>query len=182
MSKFCFFSIFLQAYKTAVKEWKTKNPDAAKGYTTDAWWEQPQFQKSVQERQRKNEAEIQQVKDARQEEVEKIATEWAKREYYQVSMSAEGTKLSEEDYIKEVWDRALFEGDLKYRQMNGAANDPDGELADFQAQQDRKKEIMLKRAKEELREVLDQENLGGDNVPGLDDEEIPEDPDDKKMY
>ena len=121
------------------------------------------------------------VKDARQEEVEKIAREWAKREYFRVSMSAEGTKLSEDDYIKEVWDRALFEGDLKYRQMNGEANDPESELADFKAQQERKKEIMLKRAKDELREVLEKENLGG-NVPGLDDEEVPENPDDKKMY
>lgn len=169
------------AYKEAVKEWKTKNPDAAKGYTTDAWWESEQFQKSVKARARKNEAEIQVAKDARVEEVEKIAREWAQREYFRVNMSADGTKLSEEDYIKEIWDRALFEGDLKYRQMNGEANDPDGELANFESQQERKQEIMLKRAKDELREVLDKENLGG-NVPGLDDEEKPEDPEDKKMY
>jgi hypothetical protein len=56
-----------QAYKEAVKEFKTKNPDAAKGgYTSDAWWESPEFQKSVQARKRKNEAEAeaQVVKDA----------------------------------------------------------------------------------------------------------------------
>lgn len=174
-----------KAYKEAVKKWKTENPDAAKGYTTDAWWESEQFQKSVKARQKKEEAAIQVAKDARQEEIEKIAREWAKREYFQVSMSAEGTKLSEEDFIKEVWDRALFEGDLKYRQLNGEANDPEGELADFKAQQERKKVIMLKRAKEELRDVLDKENLGG-NVPGLDDEddESKYDPDfdDNKMY
>lgn len=162
-------------------KWKTENPDAAKGYTTDAWWESEQFQKSVKARARKDEEEIQVVKDARQNEVEKIAREWAKREYFRVSTSAEGTKLSEDDYIKEVWDRALFEGDLKYRQMNGEANDPEGELADFKSQQERKQEMMLKRAKDELREVLDKENLGGD-VPGLDDEEKPKDPDDIKMY
>jgi hypothetical protein len=55
-----------QAYKEAVKEFKTKNPDAAKGgYTSDAWWESPEFQKSVQARKRKNEAEAeaQQVKE-----------------------------------------------------------------------------------------------------------------------
>jgi hypothetical protein len=124
------------------------------------------------------------VKDARQEEIEKIAREWAKREYFQVSMSADGTKLSEEDFIKEVWDRALFEGDLKYRQMNGEANDPEGELADFKAQQERKKVIMLKRAKDELREILDKENLGG-NVPGLDDDDEKKgnpDLDENKMY
>ena len=121
------------------------------------------------------------VKDARQDEVEKIAREWAKREYFRVSTSADGTTLSEDDYIKEVWDRALFEGDLKYRQLNGEANDPETELADFRAQQERKKEVMLARAKDELRAELDKENLGGD-VPGLDDEEVPENPDDQKMY
>jgi hypothetical protein len=170
-----------QAYKAAVQEWKTKNPDAAKGYTSDAWWESEEFQKSVRERKRKDEAEVQQVKDARQQEVEKIGMEWAKREYFRASMSADGTKLSEDDYIKEVWDRALLEGDLKYRQMVGEANDPEGELADFKAGQARKKIVMLKRAKQELRDVLDKENLGGD-IPGLDDEENPEDPVDKRVF
>ena len=165
-----------------MKKWKTENPDAAKGYTTDAWWESEQFQKSVRERARKNEVEIQLVKDARQEEVEKIATEWAKREYFRVSTSAEGTKLSEEDFIKDIWERALLEGDIKYRQKHGEANDPEGEYADFAKQQERKKVVMLKQAKDELREVLDAENLGGDDIPGLDDEEEPENPDDKKMY
>jgi len=175
---------FLQNYKEAVHKWKTENPDAAKGYTTDAWWESEQFQKSVKERQRKNEKEIQVVKDARQQEVEKVAMEWAKREYFRVSTSSEGTKLTEEEYIKEVWERALFEGDLKYRQAHGESNDPKGELIEFRKTQDRKKEIMLKRAKQELRDELDKENLGGSDIPGLDDEPSEGDPDfdDNKMY
>lgn len=168
-----------------MKKWKTENPDAAKGYTTDAWWETEAFQKSVRERQRKDEAEVQSVKDARQQEIENIAMEWAKREYFRVSTSPEGTELSEEDFIKDVWDRALFEGDLKYRQMHGEANDPESEFANFQARQKKKQEVMLDRAKKELRETLDSDGLGGD-VPGLDDEddESKYDPDfdDKKMY
>lgn len=168
-------------YKEAVKEFREKNPDAAKGYTTDAWWEGEEFQKSVKSRIEKDERDVQVVVDARVTEVEKIAMEWAKREFYRVSMSADGTTLNEADYIKEVWERALFEGDLKYRQTHGEATDPDGELADFQAQQERKQEIMLKRAKDDLRAELDKENLGG-NVPGLEDEEEPASPDDIKMY
>ena len=164
-----------------MQKWKTENPDAAKGYTTDAWWESEQFQKSVRERQRKNAQEIQTVKNARQEEVEKIAREWAKREYFKASTSAEGTKLTEDEFMKDIWERALLEGDLKYRETHGEDNDPAGELEDFKRQQERKKEIMLKKAKEELREILDKENLGGD-VPGLDDEEKPIDKDDIKMY
>ncbi|CAB9512724.1 expressed unknown protein [Seminavis robusta] len=170
-----------KAYKEAVEKWKTEYPDAAKGYTSDAWWESEEFQKSVKARQSKNEKEIQMVKDAKQEEVEKIAKEWAKREYFRESMSADGTKLTKEEYIESVWERALFEGDLKYRETHNEDSDPQGELVDFKALQERKQVAMLKRAKQELRDVLDEENLGGD-VPGLDDdEEKPEDPDDKKM-
>lgn len=176
------FFLYLQKYKEAVKEFRKENPDFASGYTNDIWWETEQFQKSVRERERKNKEEVQIVKDARQVEIERIATEYAKREFFRVSTSAEGTKLSEEEYIKEIWDRALLEGDIKFRQLNGEANDPEGEIANFAAQQERKQEIMLKKAKQDLRTVLDEENLGGDNIPGLDDEDAPENPDDKKMY
>ena len=84
--------------------------------------------------------------------------------------------MSEEDFTKSVWDRAMFEGDLKYRQMKGEVVDEETELADFKTRQQRKQEAMLKRAKEELVEVLDEENLGGDDLKsklmeGSDDDE-----------
>jgi len=155
-----------KAYQKYIDEWKEKNPDAAKGYTTDAWWESEAFQKSIRRRKVKEEEEIQLVKDTRTEEIEKIAMEWAKREYFRQSMSSGtgATDLAEDEFIKSVWDRAMFEGDLKYRQMNGEVTDAENELADFKAQQERKKQMMLKRAKEELAEVLDAEDLGGDDL------------------
>lgn len=155
-----------EAYQEHVDNWKKENPDAAKGYTTDAWWETEQFQKSVKARSKREEKEIQLVKDARTEEVEKIATEWAKREYFRQSMSSGigATQLSEEEFIKSVWDRAMFEGDLKYRQISGESTNAEAELADFKAKQERKKQMMLKRAKEELAEALNEENLGGDDL------------------
>merc|ERR1712151_546261 len=81
------------------------------------------------------------------------------------------TDLAEDEFIKSVWDRAMFEGDLKYRQMNGEVTDAENELADFKAQQERKKQMMLKRAKEELAEVLDAEDLGGDDLEPQNDED-----------
>lgn len=155
-----------EAYQKHIDEWKESNPDAAKGYTTDAWWESEAFQKSVRKRNKREEEEVQSVKDARTEEIEKIAMEWAKREYFRQSMSSGtgATDLAEDDFIKSVWDRAMFEGDLKYRQINGEVTDAENELADFKAQQERKKQMMLKRAKEELAEVLDAEDLGGDDL------------------
>lgn len=113
----------------------------------------------------KREAEIQKVKDDRTMQIEKIAKEWAKREYFRQSMA--GTvddNMSEEAFIESVWDRALFEGDLKFRQMNGEAPDADAELADFKARQERKKQTMLKRAKEELQEMLAEDELLDDEL------------------
>ena len=50
------FHFLKQAYKQAVKEFKTKNPDAALGYTTDAWWETAEFKKLVESRKRNDAA------------------------------------------------------------------------------------------------------------------------------
>merc|ERR1712151_748276 len=54
-----------KAYQKYIDDWKEKNPDAAKGYTTDAWWESEAFQKSIRRRKVKEEEEIQLVKDTR---------------------------------------------------------------------------------------------------------------------
>ena len=151
----------LQEYQKAIDEFKEKNPDHAKGYyTTDAWWEDEQFQKSVRKSSLRQEAAVQKVKDARTQEVEKIAKEWAKREYFRQSMEGSiSDDMTEEKFAESVWDRALFEGDLKYRQINGEATDADSELADFKAQQERKKRTMLERAKEEMKDLLAEEDL-----------------------
>ena len=81
---------------------------------------------------------------------------------------------SEEEYIKSVWERALFEGDLKYRMMNGQETDERKELAEFKKKQEKKKATMLERAKADLQDLLDDEDdlvtskKGGDSA---DDEE-----------
>jgi hypothetical protein len=65
--------------------------------------------------------------------------------------------MTEAKFKESVWERAMFEGDLKFRQMNGEAPDTAAELADFQSTQERKKQAMLKRAKDELKEILNEE-------------------------
>jgi len=153
-------------YQSAVDDFNEKNPNYKDGYyTTDAWWEDEKFQASVKKSSLRAAEEIQQAKDARQEKIEEIAKEWAKREYFRQSMAGtieEG--MSEEAFTESVKDRALFEGELKLRQINGEETDAESELADFKSQQERKKQAMLKRAKEELKEILDEEDLGGDDL------------------
>ena len=69
--------------------------------------------------------------------------------------------ISEEDYTKQVWERAMFEGEQKFRIMKGEQIDEDDELATFQSQQDRKQQIMLQRAKEDMKEILRSPGSGG---------------------
>ena len=155
-----------QKYEEAIAEFAEKNPDYKKGYyTTEAWWEDEKFQKSVRKSSLRQEAELQKVKDQRTMDIENIAKEWVKREFFRQSMAGtvdEG--MTEEEFTESVWERAMFEGDLKYRQMNGEATDAEAEYSDFKARQERKKQAMLQRAKEELKELLAEENLGGEDL------------------
>merc|ERR1712194_140032 len=165
-------------YQKALDDFLEKNPNWGDGvYATDAWWEDPKFLAQVEEAkasyrrgdsvEEEEDEEEEEIKDERTQEIEKIANEWAKREFFSQSMAGTVNEdMDEEEFIESVWDRAMFEGDLKYRQMNGEEPDVDAELLDFKTQQERKQQTMLKMAKQELQDVLDEENLGGvdDNV------------------
>jgi hypothetical protein len=169
-----------QAYLKAIEEFKKENPDAAKGYTTsDAWWEREEFQSSRRRSAEREQEKLVAIQDERTKEVEAIAKEWAKREYFRQSMAgAVKNDVTEEDFIKSVWDRALFEGDLKYRQSKGEKTDEEKELADFKGRQEKKKEVMLARAKKELKEILEKEDLGGDDLQAALDEDDDDDDED----
>jgi len=161
-----------QAYKEAVEKFKKENPDAAKGYTTNAWWEGEEYQKSRQRSDERAARNLQAIKDERTIEIEAIAKEWAKREYFRQCMSGavSDESTTEEEYTKQVWDRALLEGDMKYRVAKGEVVDEAGELATFRSQQERKQQAMLKRAKEEMKAVL-QEDLDDDDDEDDDDDD-----------
>jgi len=160
-----------EKYQKALDEFDVNNPNWGDGvYATDAWWEDPKFIAQVEEakasyrngRKVEEEEEEEEPKDERTLEIEKIATDWAKREFFSQSMAGTVDKdMDEEDFIDTVWDRACFEGDLKYRQMKGEDADVEAELLDFKSQQERKQQTMLKMAKQDLQEVLDEEDLGG---------------------
>merc|ERR1712176_372004 len=51
-------------------------------------------------------------------ELESMATQWAKREYLRKSLKRK-IPIKEKEFIEIVWDRAMFEADLKYRTMQG---------------------------------------------------------------
>ena len=143
------------------------NPHA--GYRGRAWWEAPEYQAIRNKTEAREQKKEKEVLDARQAEVEKVAREWAKREFFRKSLDGAVDKdVTEEAYIESVWERALFEGDITYRKSIGEITDEEAELADFKAKQERKQQNMLKKAKAELEDVLG-EKLDDDNVD--DDEE-----------
>ena len=156
----------LQNYQAAIDEFREKNPNYKDGYyTTEAWWEDEKFQASVKKSSLRAKEEVQKVQDERTQTIEEIAKEWAKREYFRQSMAGtvdEG--MSEADFTESVWERAMFEGDLKYRQIRGEITDPEAELADFKSKQERKKVAMLKRAKQEMKDILAEEGLGSEDL------------------
>mmetsp|Transcript_1039 Transcript_1039/g.2668 ORF Transcript_1039/g.2668 Transcript_1039/m.2668 type:complete len:505 (+) Transcript_1039:302-1816(+) len=156
-------------YQEALDEYDEINPGWREGVKlTDAWWEDPEFLRQLDEAKMKDrggrpEEKVDEVepKDERTLEVEKIANEWAKREFFSRSMAGTVDQdLTQAEFIESVWDRALFEGDIKYRQLNGEETDAEAELLDFKAQQERKQQAALKKAKAELQEIFDEEDLG----------------------
>lgn len=87
----------------------------------------------------------QQSKNAKkQKELESLAREWAKREFLRKSLKRR-IPIKEEEFIEIVWDRAMFEADLKYRTMMGLAVNESEERANFQEKQKQKKAAAYKK-------------------------------------
>jgi len=140
----------VKAYGDAIEEYKQKvyereNPDpveqarlqAERDAQAELDWEKTE--KDFAER-KKN-------------EIDENARGWAKREYFRRSMGG-NMGMTEEEFIEKNWDRASFEGDLKYRMMHGGKTDERKELADFTKKQDKKKEAALKKARKALEDKL----------------------------
>lgn len=156
-----------KAYEKACEDYKTRVPEST---PHDEWLlqKQKELDETAADRKERTRAEYEEKK---KNEIEDIAREWAKREYFRKSMSGD-MPYSEEEYVKSVWERALFEGDLKYRMLHGQATDERKELAEFKKNQEKKKATMLERAKASLQELLDEDDLvkTGDDSDDSDDE------------
>lgn len=141
------------AYAKAIEDYKVRVPSAT---PQDEWlaMKQQELDESAADRKNRIKEEYEQKKT---DEIESIAREWAKREYFRKATSGD-MPYSEEEYIKSVWERALFEGDLKYRMLHGQETDERKELAEFKVKQEKKKAMMLERAQASLNEALDEED------------------------
>jgi len=142
-----------KAYEQAIEDYKVRKPQAT---AQDDWLAQKQkeLDENAAERKKRIKEEYEEKKT---KEIEDIAREWAKREYFRKATSGD-MPYSEEEYIKSVWERALFEGDLKYRMLHGQETDERKELAEFKKKQEKKKAMMLERAKAALNEALGEDD------------------------
>lgn len=87
----------------------------------------------------------QQKQDVEKEnELKSLAREWAKREFLRKSLKRR-IPISEEEFIEIVWDRAMFEADLKYRTMSGLAVNESEERAKFKEEQKARKAAAYKK-------------------------------------
>mmetsp|Transcript_14877 Transcript_14877/g.14338 ORF Transcript_14877/g.14338 Transcript_14877/m.14338 type:complete len:483 (-) Transcript_14877:403-1851(-) len=153
-----------EAYKIAIEEYKLKVPEKT---SEDEWFEmkEKELEEAAEERKIRIKKENEEKKKI---EIDEISREWAKREYFRKSMSGD-MPYSEDEYIKSVWDRALFEGDLKYRMLRGQNTDERKELANFKKTQEKKKAAMLEKAKASLQQLLDDDDeLDKKKVPSDD--------------
>merc|ERR1712157_103957 len=80
-------------------------------------------------------------------ELELMATQWAKREYLRKSLKRK-IPIKEKEFIEIVWDRAMFEADLKYRTMQGQSVNESEERKTFRDSQERKKADAYKKEQE----------------------------------
>jgi len=80
----------------------------------------------------------------KEEELKALATEWAKREFLRKSLKRR-IPIGEEEFIEIVWDRAMFEADLKYRTMMGLAVNESEERAQFKEDQKARKAAAYKK-------------------------------------
>merc|ERR1712087_190581 len=141
----------VKAYDEAIEEYKKKkfdkeNPD-------------PEETRRIQE---ERDAQAKLDWEKTEKEIEEHAKTWAKREYFRRSMGG-NMGMTEEEFIKSVWERAMFEGDLKYRMMRGGKTDERKELAEFMKKQEAKKEAALKKARKALEEKLGVDVLDGND-------------------
>lgn len=83
----------------------------------------------------------------KQSELKTMATQWAKREYLRKNLKRK-IPIKEDEFIEIVWERAMFEADLKYRTMQGQAVSESEERKKFREEQEAKKKEAYKKEQE----------------------------------
>merc|ERR1712070_522579 len=171
-------------YRWDMKKWQNSSGGArpGSGKMRKNWWTAPSFQMSPQDREairlgqepitKKIEEERKKATRLTPEEreIQSIATEWAKREFYKASTS--GTlddTTTEESFIESVWDEAVTIAEERYIAQKGYVDDEDDvdeKTAKFQA-------VLAQKAESEIASMI-----GVDGISSGDEKDDDDDDDD----
>ena len=98
-----------------------------------------------------------------------MAQYWAETMYFRKKMREGTLQISEDEYVKSVWDMALKEADKQYRKLHGE----DGEVvesdADARARKEKQMEdVSFERLRKSVAHLVDDddEGEGGDDDTG----------------
>ena len=150
---------------------KGYNEMIATGKVDTAWEKVPdetEEEKAAKMRTKEEQVEInrQKRKEAeKEEELKAMAMEWAKREYLRKHLKRH-IPIKEDEFIEVIWDRAMFEADLKYRTMQGQAVSESEERIKFKESQKKKKAEAYKLEQERWTKMQIEE-LEEKNVKGI---------------
>jgi len=142
----------LQGYNDAVAEQKQNSGWEKAPEQTDeqkAATAKTKEEQILLKRQKREEAE-------KQTELKAMATQWAKREYLRKNLKRR-IPIKEDEFIEIIWDRAMFEADLKYRTMQGQAVSESEERQQFRDAQEAKKKDAYKQEQERWKKMEYQE-------------------------
>mmetsp|Transcript_7225 Transcript_7225/g.10569 ORF Transcript_7225/g.10569 Transcript_7225/m.10569 type:complete len:569 (-) Transcript_7225:137-1843(-) len=169
-------------YRWAVKKWQTSTGGGrvGSGKMRKNWWTAPSFQQSPQDREAirlgqepiTKKIEEDRKKAARltpeEKEIQSIATEWAKREFYKASTS--GTlddTMTEEKFVESVWDEAVTIAEERYIEQQRYVpedEDMDEKTAKYQA-------VLAQKAESEIASLMGVDDISGGDKKDDDDDE-----------
>lgn len=160
-----------------MRRWNLKGQGFRAGKMRKNWWTAPEYQESFQTRALGEESVTQVRAEANRKamegytetdlEIQKIAIDWAMRQYYKASTS--GTleeNMDEESFIDSVWEEAMDIAEEKYTKLKDVADD------DYKAYTDdksmRKQSVIALKAEAELASIIGAPTLQGETDDTLD--------------
>lgn len=101
-------------------------------------------------------AELEEIEQEKQEVIKEMAQEWADREFYRRSLNGD-LAVNKKQFIEMIWERAMFEADLEFRQLAGERFDVEMEREEWKMAQKAKVKAGLKANLEKMKKRMRQE-------------------------
>lgn len=101
-------------------------------------------------------AELEEIEQEKQEVIKEMAQEWADREFYRRSLNGD-LAVNKKQFIEMIWERAMFEAELEFRQLAGERFDVEMEREEWKMAQKAKVKAGLKANLEKMKKRMRQE-------------------------